>query len=72
MRRSMPVFLLLFLVPAITRATTLVPMYLDDLTSESQTVAYGKVAASRTEWDEGHNWIYTIYTIEPAQYLKGQ
>jgi len=71
MRRWRAVFLLL-LIPAAMRATTLLPMYMDDLTAASQTVAYGTVIASRVEWDQGRNWIYTIYTIQPAQYLKGQ
>jgi hypothetical protein len=52
-------------------ATILIPMYLDDLTSQSQTVAYGAVVASRVEWDAAHRWIYTIYTVQPSQYLKG-
>jgi hypothetical protein len=52
-------------------ATTLIPMYLDDLTAASQTVVYGKVIGARTEWDAGHNWIYTVYTIQSSEYLKG-
>jgi hypothetical protein len=53
-------------------ATTMVPMYLDDLTAVSQTVAYGKVIASRVEWDEGHTLLYTVYTVVPVEYLKGR
>jgi len=71
MRRWLPALLLLLLIPARTPATTLLAMYLDDLTAQSQTVAYGKVVASRVEWDAAHRWIFTIYTIQPAQYLKG-
>lgn len=71
MRKSLPALLLLLVFPAVARATTLLPMYLDDLTSASQTVAYGRVVGARTEWDAGHNWIFTVYTIQPTQYLKG-
>jgi hypothetical protein len=46
-------------------------MYLDDLTSQSQTVVLGAVVAKRVEWDTAHRWIYTIYTVQPSEYLKG-
>ena len=71
MRRWLAVLLLALLLPARTSATTLLAMYLDDLTSQSQTVAYGTVVASRVEWDAAHRWIFTIYTVQPSQYLKG-
>lgn len=71
MRRWLPALLLVLLFAARTPATTLLPMYLDDLTTQSQTVVYGRVVASRVEWDAAHRWIFTIYTIEPKQYLKG-
>jgi hypothetical protein len=71
MRRWLAALLLALLLPARTPATTLLAMYLDDLTAQSQTVAYGTVIGSRVEWDASHNWIYTVYTVVPAQYLKG-
>ncbi|MBI2820150.1 MAG: hypothetical protein HYX73_09245 [Acidobacteria bacterium] len=71
MRKLLPALLLLLVFPAVAAATTLLAMYLDDLTSESQTVAYGRVVGARTEWDTAHNWIFTVYTIQPTQYLKG-
>jgi hypothetical protein len=71
MRRWLPVLLLVLSFPLRLPATTLLPLYLDDLTSQSQTVVYGQVMASRVEWDAAHRWIFTIYTIQPSQYLKG-
>jgi hypothetical protein len=54
------------------RATTLLRMDLDDLTSESQTVVYSKITGSRTEWSANHSVIFTVYTVEAVEYLKGQ
>jgi hypothetical protein len=66
------IFMLLALAWATSaQATTTIPMYLDDLTAESQTVVHGTVIASRTEWDENRRMIYTIYTIAPMEYMKG-
>jgi hypothetical protein len=70
MRKCLLAFLLLTLSSS-ALATTLTPMYLDDLTAQSQTVVYGAVVAKRVEWDTAHRWIYTIYTVQPSQYLKG-
>jgi hypothetical protein len=72
MKKWLAAFLMVLAVPLGTRATTMEPMYLDDLTAASQTVVYGSVIASRTEWDEGHHMIFTIYTVVPSEYLKGQ
>jgi hypothetical protein len=71
MKKWLTIGLLLPWIP-LARAASLIPMYLDDLTAESQTVVYGRVAAARAEWDDEHDWIYTVYTVEAAQYLKGQ
>ncbi len=63
-------FIALFIASAL-HATSMLPMFLDDLTASSQAVVHGKVLAVRTEWDEDHRWIYTVYTVEPAEYVKG-
>ncbi|MBI3896287.1 MAG: hypothetical protein HY313_10210 [Acidobacteria bacterium] len=57
-------------LPAAT-ATTLLPMNLDDLTKASPVIAYGKIVGSRAEWNEIHTLIYTIYTFQAIEYLKG-
>jgi hypothetical protein len=72
MKKWLAVFLMVLAVPLGTHATTMLPMYLDDLTAASQTVVYGTVTSARTEWDEGHQMIFTIYTVVPSEYLKGQ
>jgi len=68
---ALALFLLLATAP-LTVATSLRRMDLDDLTAESQTIVYARIAGNRTEWDSHHKVIYTIYTIQPLQYLKGQ
>ena len=72
MKKWLVAFLTVLTSSGIARATTMLPMYLDDLTAVSQTVVYGKVMASRTEWDDAHHLIYTVYTVTPNEYLKGQ
>ncbi|OFW04967.1 MAG: hypothetical protein A3G20_08785 [Acidobacteria bacterium RIFCSPLOWO2_12_FULL_59_11] len=52
-------------------ATTFLPMNLDDLTAESPAIAYGKIVASRTEWNSTHTLIYTVYTVQAMEYLHG-
>ena len=53
------------------QATVMAPMFMDDLTGESQTVVYGTITAKRTEWGPGRRMIFTVYTVQPGQYLKG-
>ena len=72
MKKWLATVLIASALPLSGRATTMLPMYMDDLTAASQTVVVGKVIASRTAWDEGHHMIYTTYTVAPSQYLKGQ
>lgn len=71
MRKSWVLLALLCIWAVGAAATTLVPMDLDDLTVESSSVVYGKIVASRTEWDSRHTWIFTVYTVQPIEYLKG-
>jgi hypothetical protein len=51
-------------------ATTLTRLDLDDLTAESSAVVYGKIVASRVEWNRSKTMIFTIYTVHADQYLK--
>ena len=62
---------LLFATAQFALATTLLRMDLDDLTAESHAIVYGKIVASRAEWNNNRSMIYTIYTVEATQYLKG-
>ena len=71
MKKITTILFLLFAMGQCVLATTLLRMDLDDLTAESHAVVFGKIVASRTEWDNAHNLIYTIYTVQPLEYLKG-
>ena len=53
-------------------ATTLVRLDLDDLTGESSAVVYGKIVASRVEWNRSRTLVYTVYTVLPVEYFKGR
>ena len=63
--------LALFATAQVAQATTLLRMDLDDLTAESHAIVYGKIVASRAEWNNNHSMINTYYTVEATQYLKG-
>jgi len=52
-------------------ATTVLRMDLDDLTAESHAIAHGRIVAARAEWDAARTLIYTVYTVEVLEYLKG-
>ena len=54
----------------ITEATTLTRLDLDDLTTESSAVVYGKIVASRVEWDRNRTLLYTVYTVLAQEYFK--
>ena len=61
----------LLALPLTQHATVMVPMFMDDLTASSQTVVHGSIIAKRAEWGADRRMIYTVYTVEPRQYLKG-
>ena len=71
MKKITTILFLLLAMGQCLLATTLLRMDLDDLTAESHAVVYGEIVATRTEWDKGHTIIYTVYTVQPTQYLKG-
>jgi hypothetical protein len=58
----------IWLSPA--HATTLTRLDLDDLTGESSAVVYGKIVASRVEWNSDRTLLYTVYTVLAQQYFK--
>ena len=53
-------------------ATILERLDLDDLTAESSAVVHGKIVASRVEWNRNRTLIFTVYTVQPLEYLKGR
>lgn len=72
MKRTVFVFVALLSWSCWAGATTLVRLDLDDLTGESSAVVYGKILASRVEWNQSRTMIYTVYTVVPVEYLKGR
>jgi hypothetical protein len=50
--------------------TTLTRLDLDDLTAESSAVVYGRIVATRVEWNRSRTMILTVYTVVADQYLK--
>ncbi len=68
-----PMAILLFVCSvwaATAEATTLTRLDLDDLTAESSAVVYGKIVASRVEWNRNRTLIYTVYTVLAQEYWK--
>ena len=72
MKKIIYFVMLLIATGQLAFSTTLVRMDLDDLTAQSHAVAQGTITASRTEWDRSHSIIFTIYTVNANEYLKGQ
>ena len=72
MKKAITLLLLLFVCEPWAETTTLLRMGLRELTSESHVIVYAKIGGSRTEWNSERTWIYTVYTIHPLEYLKGQ
>lgn len=62
--------LILSLAPRLG-AATVQRMDLDDLTAASHAIAHGRIAAARAEWDAARTLIYTVYTVEVLESLKG-
>ncbi len=72
MSKIVPIFALFCSLAPFALGTTLQRMDLDDLTGQSNAVVYGKITGSRTAWDQAHTVIFTTYTVQAIQYLKGQ
>lgn len=70
MRRLLAVTLLLA-VPALARATVLVPIEFRELVNVSTTIVHGRVVDARAAWVDGRRAIETFLTIEADEYLKG-
>lgn len=52
-------------------AAVMQKLYLDDLVGESQVIVHATVTGARAHWDADHRYIYTTYTAQTAQYVKG-
>lgn len=58
--------------PAVTEATTVERLTLEDLASRSQTIVQGTVRGSRSYWSPDGKLILTNTTIEVSESIKGQ
>ena len=61
----------LALAPALSRATTLEPMGLADLTRWAGTIAHGRVTEVHPQWVQNGRQIDTFVTLEVSTYFKG-
>jgi hypothetical protein len=59
-------------LPALSRATTVERLTLEDLTRRSQSIVQGVVRGSRTYWAPDRKLIFTSTTIEVTEAIKGQ
>jgi hypothetical protein len=58
-------------VPAVARATVLVPIDFHDLVTTSSAIVHGRVSGVRCDWVDGRRAIQTFVTVEASEYLKG-
>jgi hypothetical protein len=70
MRRVLVIAWLLA-VPAVMRATVLIPIEFRELVTISSTIVRGRIVDVRADWVDGRRAIDTFLTIEAAEYLKG-
>lgn len=71
MRRAL-VLVLLLAVPAVLRATVLLPIEFRQLVGLSSTIVHGHVADVRSAWIDGRRSIETFVTVEADEYFKGR
>jgi hypothetical protein len=69
MRKS--AWLSLLLAPALSRATIVPRLSLEDLVDESETIVEGRVQRSWTAWDPAHRYIWTHHELAISDRIKG-
>jgi hypothetical protein len=71
--RLVPIVILaLILVSAITAtATTVQKFTLQELARKSSTIAMARVDDAYSSWDQNHKEIYTFYTLQVLDHVKG-
>jgi hypothetical protein len=62
---------LLLAIPAVTRATVVIPIEFRELVSVSTTILHGRVTRVRTDWVDGRRAIQTFVTVAADEFLKG-
>jgi hypothetical protein len=58
-------------LPAVARATVLVPIEFRELVTVASVILHGRVSDVRGEWTDGRRSVETLVTIEASDYLKG-
>jgi hypothetical protein len=63
-------------IPGKGEATTLVPLDMSDLVVEADNIVLGTITAKHAEWHANYmqqrNLLYTVYTLETEDVLKGE
>ncbi len=65
------VFALALAVPALARATTVIPLDFQTLTDRATVIAHGRVVALSPQWATDRHGIDTVVTVLVSDYLKG-
>jgi len=69
--RRLLVIALIAAVPAMLRATVLVPIEFRELVTVSSTIVHGRVVEARPAWVDGRRAIDTVLTVDVQEYFKG-
>ncbi len=64
--------LAMFLMAASAYATTVQRLGLEDLTKKAHDIVVGRVTNSRTYWSSNRKLIFTSYTLQVDESIKGQ
>jgi hypothetical protein len=65
------VLLMVCLVPAVLRATVIVPAEFREIVNGADIIAYGRVIETAAEWSDDRKRIDTLVTFQVGTYLKG-
>jgi hypothetical protein len=66
------VLLAMFLMAVSAYATTVQRLGLEDLTKKAHSIVVGRVTNSRTYWSSNRKLIFTSYTLQVDENIKGQ
>jgi hypothetical protein len=58
-------------LPAVLRATVLLPIEFRELVTVSTVIAHGRVSDVRANWVDGRRAVETFVTVDVSDYLKG-
>src|SRR6187431_689164 len=70
--RRLAAIVLLLVMPAVLRATVLVPIEFRELVAVSTTIVHGRVVDVQAGWMDNRRAIDTLLTIEASEYFKGE